>query len=240
MIKIPAIQGTIDRRILVNFTADPDAVKKIIPHPFRPKIYKGNAIVGICLIRLTHVRPKGLPGFIGISSENGAHRIAVEWTENEEIKEGVYIPRRDTSSFLNSVAGGRIFPGRHFRAKFDVKEANGHYHISFKSSDGTTISVDCHKAEQLNTDSIFQNLGNASKFFEGGSVGYSPTDDKYEGLKLQTYSWKVDPLKVTSVYSSFFQNAADFPTGSVRFDNALLMTQIKHEWQSVRHKSHSL
>jgi hypothetical protein len=53
---------------------------------------------------------------MGISSENGAHRIAVEWTENGAIKEGVFIPRRNSSSFFNSLAGGRIFPGRHFRS----------------------------------------------------------------------------------------------------------------------------
>jgi len=240
IMKIPTIKGIIDRRVLVNYTVDPDVIRKIIPQPFRPKIYKGNAIVGICLIRLKHVRPKGLPGFIGLSSENGAHRIAVEWTENGETKEGVYIPRRDTSSFVNTFAGGRLFPGRHFHAKFDIKEVGGQYHISFKSSDGTTISVDCEKTDQLAPDSIFQTLENASKFFEAGSIGYSPNGDKYDGLKLKTYNWRIEPLKVTSVHSSFFQNAVDFPTDSVKFDNALLMTKIEHEWHSVPQKSHCL
>jgi hypothetical protein len=235
--RIPTIQGIIDRRVLVNFTVDPEVTQKIIPHPFRPKIYKDKSIVGICLIRLKHIRPKGLPGFIGISSENGAHRIAVEWEENAEIREGVFIPRRDTSSFLNSLAGGRIFPGRHHRAKFNVKEENGHYHIAFKSSDGTTISIDGDKAEELNSNSIFENLDNASKFFEGGAVGYSPNRDKYDGLKLKTFNWKMEALNVTSVKSSFFENEIIFPKGSVQFDNALLMTQIRHEWHSVGQKS---
>jgi hypothetical protein len=238
--KIPTIQGIIDRRVLVNYTVDPDIIQKIIPQPFRPKIYKGRAIAGICLIRLKHIRPKGLPGFVGISSENGAHRIAVEWIENGEIKEGVYIPRRDTSSYLNSFVGGRIFPGRHYHAKFDVKEGDGHYHIAFKSSDGTTISVDGDKTETLNSHSIFQNLDAASNFFEGGAVGYSPNGDKYEGLKLRTFNWKVEPFSVTEVHSSFFEDENIFPKGSVQFDNALLMTQIKHEWHSVGQKSHCL
>ena len=240
IMKIPTIQGIIDRRILVNFTVDPEIIQKIIPQPFRPKIYKGKAIVGICLIRLKNMRPKGLPKFIGISSENGAHRIAVEWTENEEIKEGVFIPRRDTSSIFNTLLGGRLFPGRHFHAKFDVIEAQGHYHIAFKSSDGTTISVDGDKTEKLNSNSIFGNLDTASKFFEGGAVGYSPNGDKYEGLKLKTLNWKVEPLNVTAVQSSFFENENLFPKGSVLFDNALLMTQIEHEWYSVGDKSHCL
>lgn len=240
IMKIPTIQGIIDRRILGNFTVDPEVAEKIIPKPFRPKIYKDNAIVGICLIRLKKVRPKGLPGFVGISSENGAHRIVVEWTEDRTTKEGVYIPRRDTSSTLNSLAGGRIFPGRHFHAKFETNEANGHYHVAFKSSDGTTVSIDGEEAEILNESSIFKTLDVASKFFENGAVGYSPNGNKFEGLELETFNWQVKPLNVTSVHSSFFEDESVFPKGSVRFDNALLMIQIKHEWHSVGQKSRGL
>ena len=58
---------------------------------------------------------------MGVSSENGAHRIAVEWDENEQLQEGVFIPRRDTSLRLNTLVGGRLFPGRHYLAKFNVK-----------------------------------------------------------------------------------------------------------------------
>lgn len=235
--KIPTITGIIDRRILINFTVDPEIILKIIPSPFRLKIYKGKAIVGICLIRLKHIRPKGLPGFMGISSENGAHRIAVEWSENGETREGVFVPRRDTSSRINSLAGGRIFPGKHHHAKFEVKEGNGQYHVAFQSSDGTTISIDGAKAEKLNADSIFENLENVSTFFEGGSVGYSPNGENYEGLKLRTFNWKVEPLEVTAVHSTFFENENIFPKGSVKFDNALLMTNIGHEWHSLGQKS---
>ncbi len=238
--KIPAVKGLIDRRVLINFTVDPDVIEKIVPQPFRPKIYKGKAIVGICLIRLKRIRPKGFPAFIGISSENGAHRIAVEWTENGVTKEGVFIPRRDSSSCLNRLAGGRFFPGKHARTKFDVKEEDGHYHIAFKSSDGTSISIDGSKADSLDPKSIFQNLDEASRFFEKGAVGYSPNGDKFDGLELRTFNWKVAALDVTNVHSSFFENTAIFPEGSVQFDNALLMTELKHEWHSVEEKCQCL
>lgn len=236
MIKIPTIKGIIDRRILVNFTVVPEIAEKVIPPPFRPKVYKGKAIVGICLIRLKDVRPKGLPGFMGISSENGAHRFAVEWEEDGLVKEGVYIPRRDTSSVLNSLAGDRIFPGKHFHAAFYVKEGDGKYHVAFKSSDGTSIAIDGETAETLNENSIFEDLETASQFFENGSLGYSPSGNTFDGLRLKTFNWKVTPLKVSAVHSSFFENQAIFPKDTVQFDNALLMTQIAHEWHSVGRK----
>lgn len=234
--KLPTIHGYIDRRILVNFTANPEDVRKIIPAPFRPKVYKGKAIVGICLIRLKNIKPKGLPDFMGISSENGAHRIAVEWDEDGVTKEGVYIPRRDTSLRLNSWAGGRIFPGRHYLAKFNVKEADGNYHIDFKSSDDTSISIDAKESGSFSANSLFETLQDVSDFFEKGEVGYSPNGKKYEGLKLQAYKWKVRPLEVAHVASSFFAAETVFPKGSVQFDNALLMTRIEHEWHSLADK----
>lgn len=225
--------------MLVNFTVEPDVLQQILPSPFRPKLFKGKGIAGICLIRLKEVRPKGLPAFVGIGSENGAHRIAVEWEEDGLLKEGVYIPRRDTSSGFNSLTGGRIFPGKHYKAKFDVREDGINYHIAFESSDGTTISVDAKLADHFSYNSIFKELAAASEFFKAGSLGYSPNGNKYDGLLLNTYEWKVEPLEVENVRSSFFEDEAVFPVGSVQFDNALLMTDIKHDWISAPDKCSS-
>lgn len=234
--KIPTIHGYIDRRILINFIADPKSVEKIIPFPFRPKIYKEKAIVGICLIRLKDIKPKGFPDFVGVNSENGAHRIAVEWDEDGETKSGVYIPRRDTSLKLNTFVGGRIFPGKHYFAKFNVEEQNGNYHIDFRSSDNTETVIDASETTVFNVQSIFETLENASAFFESGDLGYSPNNDQFDGLRLKAYNWEVKPLEVSNLKSSFFENEEIFPKGSVTFDNALLMSNIEHEWQSEEEK----
>ena len=48
--RLPTIQGLIDRRLLVNYRADPAAIERILPPPFRPKLHRGYAIAGICMI----------------------------------------------------------------------------------------------------------------------------------------------------------------------------------------------
>jgi hypothetical protein len=234
--KIPNITGTIDRRILINYQVDKEVVAKVLPAPFRPKLVNDKAVVGICLIRLKDIRPKGLPKQLGISSENGAHRIAVEWTENGEHKEGVYIPRRDSSSKLNSLLGGRVFPGVHHLANFIVDEKDGQYSIQFKSDDDTFLSIKACETNAWNTESIFEDLSCASRFFEQGAVGYSPdkSGNTFDGLELKTFNWQVTPLEVSEVRSSFFENEDIFPAGSVKFDNALLMKSIEHEWSSIK------
>ena len=232
--KIPRIKGLIERRILINYQVDEEVLINYLPKPFRPKLVGGKGIAGICLIRLKEIRPKGFPKQLGISSENGAHRIAVEWEENGELKEGVFIPRRDTSSKLNSLAGGTIFPGIHHMAKFSVNETGINYEVSFRSDDGTSLSIKARETDKWNNESVFEDLNCVSMFFKSGSIGYSPDKNNYEGLELKTYNWKVSPLEIESVQSSFFEDENIFPKGSIKFDNALLMKDIEHEWIGLK------
>lgn len=233
--RIPTVRGIIDRRVLVNFRVDPNVLRKVCPDPFRPQIFNGCGVAGICLIRLTQIRPRLLPSFVGVSSENAAHRIAVQWDANGETQTGVFIPRRDTSSWLNSFAGGRIFPGVHHRAQFDVRESENEYHIAMRSLDGSAhVQVDGRPAAELPFDSIFPSVETCSQFFEAGSVGYSPgtSANQFDGLELQSVNWHVQPLAVDEVHSSFFDDRDAFPDGAATFDNALLMRGIDHQWHS--------
>jgi len=235
--RIPVIKGTIKRRLLVNFRADPAVVQRILPEPFRPKLHREHSLVGICLIRLEQVRPAGLPGPLGLSSENAAHRIAVEWTDAAGVeREGVFIPRRDTGSFLNRVAGGRVFPGEHHAAKFSITDIHGHIDFWMESRDGSVaVRVVGDDADSLPASSCFGSLVEASAFFEGGSLGYSVTrdGDRLDGLQLRTMDWRIRALSVTEVHSSFFADRQRFPEGSVTFDHALVMRDILHEWHKA-------
>ena len=231
--KIPVVRGVIDRRLLVNYRVDPAVLAPLLPAPFRPKVVRGVGMVGICLIRLRRVRPAFLPGWLGISSENAAHRTAVEWDDHGTTREGVYVRRRDTSSWLNAVAGGRLFPGVHHRARFAVEETADRYAVALRSDDGvTSLSVRGRRADRLPASSVFGSLDEASAFFRGGSLGYSATADpaRFQGLELRCRDWRVEPLAVEEVRSSFFDDASLFPRGSIEFDCALLMRDIEHEW----------
>ena len=192
-------------------------------------------MAGVCLIRLKHIRPRFVPSFLGISSENAAHRIAVEWDQDGQRCEGVFIPRRDTSSRLNTWAGGRLFPGLHHHARFRVDERDGRYHIGLVSDDGhTRLDVAGRTDAVLPATSVFHSLQEASDFFQRGSLGWSVTQQtgEFDGLELRSFDWQVTPLAVERVASSFFDDRTLFPAGSVEFDCALLMKGIDHEWHN--------
>ncbi|HEY4383977.1 MAG TPA: DUF2071 domain-containing protein [Ktedonobacteraceae bacterium] len=230
---IPTLEGTIDRRLLVNYRVDPTYLQRFLPEPFRPKLIHGMGIAGICLIRLKQIRPRALPAPLGFSSENAAHRVAVEWEEDGQYREGVYIPRRDTSSQFNTLIGGRLFPGVHHHASFQVMEEDETFSIQITSDDGKTqVAVEAQIASCLPERSIFTSLEEVSSFFEQGSLGYSVsnTAGKLDSLELRCMNWKVEPLQVTRAQSSFFDDQKRFPSGSVELDCALLMRAIRHEW----------
>jgi len=231
--RIPVIQGIIDRRILANYRIDPEVMGGLLPRPFRPKLVSGYAIGGICLIRLKSVRPRFIPLPWGIRSENAAHRIAVEWDVDGETHEGVFIPRRDTDSRLNTFAGGTIFPGVHHHARFTVAESTDQLSVSLESDDGCTrVRISAAVTDQWPASSVFRSFAEASAFFEGGSLGYSVTgrSGRYDGLEIKCKDWHVESLDVERAESSFFEDESRFPRGSVQFDCGLLMRGIPHEW----------
>src|SRR5262249_23172788 len=233
--QLPKVHGDIARRLLVNFRADPRVVQRHLPSPFRPKLHEGHAVVGICLIRLEDIRPKRFPRMVGLSSENAAHRMAVLWDDNEGTHEGVYIPRRDTGSLMNHLLGGRIFPGEHHGGTFRVEDPDDRVALRMMSADGRVeVHVAGRAATELPMTSIFRTVAEASAFFEPGSVGYSTTKSgrRLDGVVLKTHSWNVTPLAIERVASTYFEDEALFPAGSVTFDCALIMRNLPHEWQA--------
>ena len=235
--KIPAITGTIRRRILLNYRVSPGIASAVLPTRFRPKLVGGHAIAGICLIRLEGIRPRGFPSFTGISSENSAHRIAVEWEDDHgRTQQGVYVPRRDTDSRMNALAGGRIFPGVHHHSKFVVGDRDGQISMRIVADDieQPLIELEANETEDFPDTSVFPSLNSSSEFFEAGCIGYStrPGSCTLDGLLLKISDWQVSPLSIHCARSAYYDDCSIFPAGSIELDHALLMRDIPHEWHS--------
>jgi hypothetical protein len=228
--------GVVERRLLVNYRTDPQVTARLLPAPLRPQLVNGSAVAGICLIRLGRLRPRPVPGTLGLRSENAAHRIAVEWDTPDGVATGVYIPRRDSDSLINVMIGGRLFPGRHHRARFDVRETAQDLQVAFASADGTAaVRTHVRTTGEWPVSALFANLDEASGFFRRGSAGYSATRNGscLDGLELQTTAWQVEPVEVLTAHSTFFEDTARFPAGSATLDCALLMLDVPVAWNPL-------
>lgn len=232
----PRMSSVVERRLLVNYRVDPEVAASLVPQPMRPQLVGGWAVAGICLIRLGQFRPSGLPGWVGLRSENAAHRIAVEWDGPHGPSTGVYISRRDSGSAINVLAGGRLFPGEHSSARFDVRETAQDLHVAFDSRDESiSVSVDVQTADRFQGSELFADLAQASAFFQSGAAGFSATHDGryFDGLELHTDAWQVEPVDVRSVRSTVFDDQNRFPPGTAILDCALLMREVPVTWHPL-------
>jgi hypothetical protein len=233
---LPTLEGIIARRVLVNFRVDPDVARRLVPAPLEPIVERGACVAGICLIRLERLRPKGLPSAIGLASENMAHRIAIRYPTAEGVSDGVFIWRRDTDQALVSLLGGRLFPGVHGRAAFAVAERDGSLAMDVRTERGEAdIALRVRSAREWRPTSLFPTFDAVVEFFRRGDCGFSCSlhQDRLEGMRLRTLTWKMEPLDVQDVRATFYADRARFPAGSAVLDGAVIMRGIPHEWHEL-------
>jgi hypothetical protein len=230
------IDCTIERRLLVNYRIDPDAVTRLLPAPFRPQLVSGWAVGGVCFIRLGSLRPAHFPSVLGSRTENVAHRFAVEWDDDQGTQVGVFVPRRNTSSRLTALAGDRLFPGAYHLARFTVQDHASGLRIGVDSRDGALrLSVSAHESPVLGGE-LFGSLEEALTFFRQGSLGFSPSGGtgtgSLSGVRLISERWEGRPVSVSHMDSSMFDDERAFPKGSCTLDSALVMRNLQVRWRN--------
>lgn len=233
---LPQIRARLERRILINYRLDPAVAAAQLPEQFRPLLVAGHAIAGICLIRLSGFALPAGPPLARFTAENAAHRYSVQCETTDGSSAAVWIPRRDTNSALVALAGGRVFPGWHHRASFDVAEVGGSFSVTMTSNDGrVAIRVSGREAgSDPGSGSVFADLDAASRFYRCAPAGYSPRPDGVglDGVELTCPGWTLRPLVISDVSSSYFGDTRRFPRGSIVFDSAFLIRDLDTTWSS--------
>lgn len=233
---LPTLEGIIARRILLNFRADPASVRHQVPQPLELVLQNGFSAVGVCLIRLEQLRPKGFPSTLGMSSENMAHRVAIRYPNKRTMKDGVFIWRRDTDQKLMALLGGRLFPGVHHAAEFHVTDSpDGLTMDVHTQSNEADVFFEASYATGWDKTSLFQTFDEACQFFKRGDCGFSCSlhEGELEGMQLRTLKWEMAPLQVTKVKAKFYEKLRLDGPGNIEFDCGLIMRGIPHEWHQI-------
>jgi Uncharacterized conserved protein (COG2071) len=233
---LPVLEGTIARRVLLNFRADPEVVRRLVPAPLEVAVQNGAAVVGVCLIRLAQLRPRGLPGFVGIASENMAHRVAIRYPTPEGPRDGIFIWQRHSDSALLCLAGGRLFPGVHHRARFHpVEDADGLWMEVRTEGGAVDVTFHASEAPAFAPTPAFPTFEDARAFFARGDCGFSCSLDggRLEAMRVKTRQWAMSPLVAADVRAAFYEAPSRFPPGSIAFDGAVVMRGIPHEWHEL-------
>jgi hypothetical protein len=228
---LPTITGIIDRRILLNFRAAPAEVAALLPAGMRVREVNGYALVGVCLIRFKQLRPKGLPRFLGLGSENAAFRISTAWMDGGAARTGVFVCQRVTNSRFVRATGGRVFPGVHRLASFACTEHEAEVAITVTIPGASHVRI-VGRIDDRFASKVFDSHAQASEFFKLDRIGYSPGSrpERIEGLELACDDWVTAPLSASVHEVPFFQDLIP----SCAYDHALIMHGISHQWHGVR------
>lgn len=210
--KNPAWEGLIARRILLNFRADIEVARTLVPEPLEVVEQNGCAVVGVCLMRLEQLRPAGSPAALGITSENMAHRIVVRDPAGAARKDGIFVWRRDSDQPL--------FPGVH-HAQFRVNETEHGLALEVRTEKNeANVWFGAVPARDWRGSPLFRTVAAARRFLGPCSGG------------------PCQPLEVHGLHTAFYEDRKRFPRGSVEFDSALIIRclpfsaagGVEHEW----------
>lgn len=226
----PDLVGRIERRILLDHAVDPDVAERHLAAGLAPRLLDGRAVVGVCLIRLAEVRPVGVPAGLGRSIEAAAHRISVVGPGEEP---GVFVPRRDTPSWAAALAGGRLWPGVHGRARVTVASTTRSLGIEVACRDGAAVSVAVDRNELRGA--ALDDPDATSAFHAVERTAWSPgRDGRLETAVLDCSPWAARPVGVIAAASTWLDDPDVFPPGSVRLAGALLMEDVAMRWSAGR------
>ena len=96
------------------------------------------------------------------------------------------------------------------------------------------MSISAEVTSELPKGSVFGSTKEVSDFFKTGNIGWSSREEseKFDAIELMTTEWRMEPLQVMDCYSAYFSDTSKFPEGSVEFDSAMIMRNLKHSWVS--------
>jgi hypothetical protein len=218
------VVGRIERRILLDHHVDPDLASDLVPAGLTLRLLDGRAVVGVCLIRLVELRPAGAPTAVGRTVEAAAHRVSVVGPGGEP---GVFVPRRDTTSWAAVAVGGRLWPGVHGRARIDVASTTTALSVGVAAADGTGVAVTVDRDGRRGT--TLPDADAAVAFHAVERTAWSPARrGGLEGAVMECEPWSARPVGVTAASSTWL--AASLPDGGADLLGALLMEDVAVRW----------
>jgi hypothetical protein len=220
------------RWLLATYRVDPAVVEASLPAPLRPRLIGGWGVATVSFVALA--QPRVQEGIA--ASENAGHGFAVEWDEVDGTHAGIYVARRDTDSLLNSLAGGRFFPGEQHPAGFHITERPNAVRAHLASHDKELdVRLTVERGLPFQPSTLFASLEDAIYFFETGPADYTVTRDplRIDGVAITADLSQLEPLRVVEARSSFFEDETTFPSCSAYIDSAFMVRSLSADWRAL-------
>jgi len=208
-------------RVLVLFRADPAVLEPLLPPKTRPRLHAGCGVLGLCYTRLGTLGGRFLPQRLNGSTDHLSYRIAVEFEGRAGSREGTWVLRRETSSWLRARCGGRLQRGDYRRSAFEVEQDALAFGLRVRHGDVEELFLRAGVTLEPTT-SLFGSTRGAEEFLTL-TRSIRPVDviaPEADDLDLAEGRVAPEPLQVHELRCAYLADSTDFPAGSLRMDSA--------------------
>ena len=231
---VPPLRGRCRWRALFAWKIDPVVARRLVPAPLRPKLVQGTALGAVDAMGLHGLRPRIVPGPLGLSLGMCTHLIAAEWKDGSHYRDVLYVIRRDVDVHLLGRAGGLLLPGKSHGARIQSRDELTDISIACQSLDQRCeLDLAGHIGAQWPKHGLFDSpaammdlLGNRS----GGRIAF---DDAGHGtlIQLEAKPECAEPLTITRHHSTLFAGTL-IPSGAAQIESAVLLRNLVCAWRS--------
>ncbi len=228
----PPLRGRCPRRALFTWRLDPVAARRVVPAPLRPRVVHGSAVGAVDCMRLERLRPRILPGALGLSMEMCTHLIPAEWDDNGVRRDVLYVLRRDVQVSGLGRAGGLLLPGHPHPASIQVFDEDTQLQVSVNSKDEVCqLDLGGTLAGQWKESVLFSNGQQLMRILGNQAGGFLVFDDNGSGdlIELEAHPELAEPLDLQRSHSSLFEGGL-IPKGAAQPDAAVVLRNLVCLW----------
>jgi len=201
--------GDIDKCWLFAYRVPELELAVNLPKELQLVMRGGFGFLNIVVSRLSHMRPAGLPWFVGVSYWHVAYRLHVRFCPNSKQPiEGLYFLRSDADSGIMVGLGNLLTSFRFHRCSVDVDSLEDHLDINVQSDEAPLIArIDYLSSPCLAEGSPFKDLTEAGEFLKYKPAGISVHGGVVEVLRItrDETAWRSRLVKVDRAEIAFIK-----------------------------------
>lgn len=224
-------RGVVERRFLITYPVSPVVLEPSLPPGSEPSLWRGEAWVSACYVRLRDLRPSVAPRGTGLSLRYLIHRTRARVPfPDGKLREAVLVLEASIDRRLPAVLA-RLTTGVPFQVRrIGVVEDEQGWRVSMRDSRRTLFDAELPRASfgaQIPDGSRFESVREAEHFLLGVAYGCS-WDRRKRRLHLlaETHDpWDTGMGTCITHEHAFLEGLG---TAEPRADHALTMVEVPH------------
>lgn len=224
--------GRLSDCVLLAYRTPVDSVRTLVPPGLQLVTVGPWAFWNVVACRVERMRPRAVPGVLGLSYHHVAYRLYVTCATARGPLSGLYFVRSDADSRLIASAGNALSDFRFHPARIDLRVTPNRVAMNVLSFDGAgdaTLEVESAAAPTLAAESPFATVEDAARVLKYQPLAMSVADNRVRLAEVRRHErhWRESPVTVTSARWSFFDRLGQQPN----LERATRVDAIDYEWR---------